>query len=227
MTSPPPINNDNVNTMTQMNNADNVDNANTANSDNPYAAPNADLNMNTDNAAHTANFYVVSHKKFLVLMTVTFGLYSIYWFWKHWHTWKNTADPSISTDVNIWPIPRALFNIFFIHSLFKKFHQIAEIKAGKGLPNINNAATIYVLTAIFNSVSSKMLADLPIFLDFLSILIFLALFYWSLWQGQQQANIACNDEQGSGNDAFNGVNYVFIVLGVILWLLMLVGTFVG
>lgn len=225
MTSPPPINNDNVNTMnTPMNN---LDNANNVNNDNPYAAPNTDLNINTGNATHTANFYVVSHKKFVVLMTVTLGLYSIYWFWKHWHTWKNTADPNLSTDVNIWPIPRAIFNIFFIHSLFKKFHQKAELKAGKGLPDINNAATVYVAAAILSNVSSRLLSDLPIFLDFLSVIIFLVLFYWSLWQGQQQANIACGDEQGSGNAAFTGVNYVFIVLGVIIWLLMLIGLFVG
>jgi hypothetical protein len=60
-------------------------------------------------------FYAVSQKKFLIMYIGTLGLYSVYWFYKHWSLYKK------SENEEMWPIMRSIFQIFFTHSLFSLF----------------------------------------------------------------------------------------------------------
>lgn len=49
--------------------------------ENPYAPPQADLTLA---AARPAAFFVVAHRKLLVMMLLSYGLYGFYWLYKHW-----------------------------------------------------------------------------------------------------------------------------------------------
>ncbi len=181
----------------------------------PYAPPESQIvppPLFADN-----QFYVVSKKKFTILTIATFGTYNLYWFWKHWELWK------IRNHADIWPIPRAIFAIFFTHKLFSNINEEAERSSGNYMPSLATPATIFVVSTIAYRIVEKLTETTPIIWDVFIVIGFLALDYWALWQGQEQANIACNDPDGESNDNLTGLNYVFIVLGVILWLLFFFG----
>ena len=62
-------------------------------------------------AASPPKFYVVSARKFWLLFLLTGGIYCVAWFYKNWAHFKRATK-----DDDIWPGPRAVFHIFFVHS---------------------------------------------------------------------------------------------------------------
>jgi len=165
-------------------------------------------------------FYIVSQKKFLILFLGTFGLYTVYWFIKHWSQYKK------SSNENMWPVMRGIFSIFFTHSLFALFEMKYTNKTGEIPKSINYLATIYVVFAIACQIFSK-LSDNgfgnPITF-YLSLLI-LPVSCWVLYTAQSLANYASEDVQGESNNILTGLNYFWLVLGVIFWLLAILGLY--
>jgi len=64
-------------------------------------------------------FFPVSEGKLITLYILSFGLYGIYWFQQNW----KRQQPMM--DKKIYPVWRAVFSIFFTHSLFKRIDQQA------------------------------------------------------------------------------------------------------
>jgi hypothetical protein len=64
-------------------------------------------------------YFAVSKAKLIVLSLVTLGLYEIYWFYKNWKLIKSR------TGLSIRPFWRALFAVFYCHSLFKSVQESA------------------------------------------------------------------------------------------------------
>ncbi len=186
-----------------------------AHTDNPYAPPKTEIQIPTP--LSEADFYVVSLNKLVILNIVTLGLYSIYWFFKNWDLYKQ------SVDNNIWPIPRAIFNIFFVHSLFGKIKNAAENATNNSTPDLTFYATLFVIIQIVNAVIPD---DINPIVILIFALTYLGLCTWCLYNAQKQANIACNDSDGESNNTFNATNYVFIVLGSLLWSLFIFGTII-
>ncbi len=92
-------------------------------SENIYTTPESELLV--DDGGVTAEFYVVSLRKFNILFFCTFGVYSIFWFYKNWRIIKTKQNREI------WPVPRAIFSIFFAHSLFREIEGELEEKTGE------------------------------------------------------------------------------------------------
>ena len=67
--------------------------------------------------------YVVGIRKFLVLSIATLNAYNTYWFW------RNFRDLRDASGKDLWPIPRALFAVFFTHGLFR---DVDETLRGQG-----------------------------------------------------------------------------------------------
>ena len=81
---------------------------------NLYAPPASEIRGESPAGALQAHtFYVVSIPKFCVLYVATFGVYGLYWFYMHWQRYRRGHGQHES----IWPVPRALFSIFFTHAL--------------------------------------------------------------------------------------------------------------
>lgn len=173
----------------------------------------------TDSEVSTVNntqpFYVVSKQKFIILHIATFGMYAFYWFWKQWTVWKKYSKEEL------WAIPRAIFAIFFTHSLFSIINQKANQTTGKVLPTIQNAATVFVVYLVLSSIINKLTMTTPIIFDIPLIAVSLIVSIWALWQGQEQANIASDDINGQSNEKLTAFNYFWIVLGIIFWLLLI------
>ncbi|WP_444996658.1 hypothetical protein [Aliikangiella sp. IMCC44359] len=185
--------------------------------DNIYQAPSSEISINStgDN-----QFYVVSAKKFLILYISTLGAYSIYWFYKHWSQFKN------KNNENMWPVMRGIFAIFFTHSLFELFNQTCKEQKTKVSWNPGSLATAYVIITIidnicnqlsFREVGSPITEILP--------LLTLPITTWLLYKAQQVANIACEDPTGSSNENYTIANFLWITIGIIIWLLTGLGLF--
>ncbi len=180
-----------------------------------YQAPESDVVV--EEASPTAPFYVVSMNKFTLLFFITLGSYLLYWFYQNWRLVKEREG------LSIWPVPRAIFSIFFTHTLFERVEQQLSHREGVTW-NGSLMATLYVLFSITSSVLDRLSFNeigSPT-TDILSLLILIP-----LWQivasAQRKVNLVCDDEQGTSNSSLTAVNWIFILLGAVLWLLVIVG----
>ena len=161
-----------------------------------------------------AKFYVVSPKKFILLFVGTMGAYSIYWFYQQWDYYRSR------TAGKQWPIIRALFPIFFVHTLFSIFDLEHKDKTGKTLENFKLLATFFVLLSIidysFNTLSGQGIGS-P-YTD-LNTFVTLPLFGFILYKIQLAVNVICDDSKGESNNTFTFANYfwVILILGLTIW----------
>lgn len=183
---------------------------------NIYDAPKADLGKDDRIADH--EFYVVSTQKFTILFLATFGIYSVFWFYRNWKMYKNYHDDDIS------PIARGIFSIFFAHSLFEYVDLAIERKSQKYNWSPSLYATLYVLFAIGGRIADK-LSESSIgspLTDIISILlIFTTCFV--LARVQVAINFSQDDEQAQTNSRLTLANYLWCVPGLAIWVLALLG----
>jgi hypothetical protein len=187
---------------------------------NPYSIPQADIQADKLLLQDTPRFYVVSPTKFLILMIVTVGIYAVYWFYKNWQNYK------IKTSQSMWPIARGIFSIFFAHSLFKEVDKTLMTNNIVHNWKPGFLATLYVIFELVSNISDRLSMNgvgLPL-TDFLFFPC-LAIITYALYQAQLSINKACLDPQGMSNSRFTAPNYFWIVFGVGLWLLIIIGSF--
>jgi hypothetical protein len=171
----------------------------------------------------SARFYVVSPRKFVVLFIGTLSLYAFYWFYKQWACLRDTA-PEGSDDRDIWPSLRAIFALFFVHSLFREVRQHSV--AGSALNEWENGAhaTFIVILMLATSTLDRLSArniGSPI-TDYLFVFLMLPLLFLYC-KAQGLINIACGDPAGATNHKLTRVNYGWLALGTVAWLLILAG----
>ena len=180
---------------------------------NPYQAPEANVEMQTTEKEY--EFYVVSGNKFLILYIGTLGLYTLYWFYQNWSLFRH------SHKLNLWPIPRAIFSVFFTHALFKHVNKALDNRW-----KYMGTATLFVIFTIASTIASTIL-DMQghVVASSLVSIVILFLSAWVLYGAQIKINEACGSQNGSENSQLTGMNVIFLIIGAILWLLMLLGTF--
>ncbi len=177
---------------------------------NPYAPPQAEV---ADQYAPAPEYYVVSPNKLLILFIGTMGYYSLYWFYKNWKIHKER------TGAEIWPIPRAIFSIFFIHAFCQLIDQKLRLAGNREGFEYGPPATLYVVVAILAAASGYFpikVGAVPI--SFLAIFISLPIYSWVLWTIQKEVNIACGQPDGESNHRLTGANYFWLILGALSWL---------
>ena len=163
-------------------------------------------------------FYVVSLKKFTLLYFFTFGLYGIYWFYKHWREYK------FYHRLSLWPVPRAIFNIFFVYSLFSRIEERLKRNQAPYSFAAQGLAIGYIIISVVGKISDQISYNggETLILELLSFMG-MGVAYFILYQAQKAVNFALNDPQGSRNSQFTGANYVWMIFGAIFWLLVLIG----
>ncbi len=190
----------------------------TEDSVNPYAAPSHDqLELATE---ASDRFYIVSGVKFLLLYLLTMGLYGLYWDYKQWALIKR------ATRGDEWPVMRAIFSVFFQHSLNAEIDQSLRRQQIAFDWNHNARATAVVIVMLVASISGRMsnreFGGLAV--DLISVACVPLLAVLRL-QVQRAANAACGDPDGRGNSQFTAANIIWFVIGSLFWLLVLVGIF--
>lgn len=183
-----------------------------------YAPPTADIEIEADG---DGKYYVVGIVKFLLLSVVTANLYSIYWYYRQWKSIR-TRDSS-----DIWPIARSIFAVFFTHSLFQ---DIDETLQRKELPHdwtpmlsASLVVAYFVFVAVLAIVSNTG-SPAPM-IDALSIVVTPALAFLML-PAQRSANAASGDAHGDSNRRLTGANWVWLIIGALIWIPSLVGLYV-
>jgi len=183
-----------------------------------YEAPQADLEEGI--ASDESEFYVVSIRKFTLLFFFTLGIYTVYWFYKNWSLYK------AHTHGNQWPVPRAIFSIFFTHSLFGNIESSLFQKNKDYSWDAGGLASLYVILTIVSRVldqlSNRSIGS-PI-TDLISLAT-VPMIYYVLMSAQKAVNISQDDELGEGNKAITGFNICWMVLGVVMWALVILGIF--
>lgn len=187
---------------------------------NPYAPPDARIAEVAANgeAAIAPPFYVVSSRKFLLLFFGTVGIYSVYWFWRHWKLHK------IDKTLDIWPVPRAIFQIFFAHSLNREVDHLIQRKRLRFDWSPGGLATLFVVASLVSGVADRLSWNgigSPIS-DLVSLATLLPVGY-CLLRTQQAANVACEDPAGDTNHRLTVANYAWLAVGALWWLLVAVG----
>jgi hypothetical protein len=171
-------------------------------------------------------FYVVSTRKLAILYVATFGLYALYWFYKNWDRYKDAWPYASEVGSTIWPVPRAVFSVFFVHSLFRKVKTHGEDKpAVARWSNMLDATqmVLLLLVASFLDRAARNSLGSP-YTDWLSLAI-LAPLLFQFVKAQRMINLSCGDPAGTGNSGFSKANYAWIIVGGLWWVLVLIGTF--
>ncbi|MEJ3674689.1 hypothetical protein WFH35_21130 [Vibrio vulnificus] len=172
-----------------------------------------------DKLSSGVSFYVVSPKKFTVMYIGTLGFYGFYWMYKNWSIYRAASGEKI------WPIARAIFFVFFLHSLCSKVTQSESLSSQGDLPkSLEWDATKYVLLSILGQISDR-LSENEIALPY-SFFVSLVLFPFMcqiLYKIQLVINESQNDMFGDTNKKLSWLNYVWLSLGGALWLMVIFG----
>jgi hypothetical protein len=185
--------------------------------DNLYAPPQSAV---IDVVAEQASpqFYVVAPVKCMALFIATLGLYSFYWFWRHWSLYKRRYAPGI------WPVPRAIFQVFFTHSLFGKIDVRLKQVDPRYRWSPSALAWLFVIFMVLANLLDRLVRTglgSPV-TDIVSLSTMLPMCY-ALLQAQKAANAACGDPKGAANAQFTPINYVWLILGLGLWAVTVMG----
>lgn len=173
-------------------------------------------NIAEDGKPENYKFYVVAPKKFSILFLTSLGLYSIYWVYKNWSIYKK------SSGANIWPIIRGMFDLFFIHSLCSKILAKNSVNpSAKERSALEWQATKYVLLTFSARICEHLAENIMPYAYLFSILL-LPFCLQALYTIQVKINQSMNDENGESNSIFSWANYIWITLGILLWLLIIV-----
>ena len=169
-------------------------------------------------ATATRPFYVVSSTKFHLLFFATFGLYSVFWFYTHWQQYRQGRAETI------WPVPRAIFAIFFVHALTERIETALKVQRQRHVWSPSTLATVYIVLAIGSTVLSRLdgrgIGTPATGLLALASLVPTALV---LMRIQAAANLACGDPAGAGNQRLGWANGVWLAIGVVGWSLVAAG----
>jgi hypothetical protein len=186
--------------------------------DNPYAAPQARIAEAPATAERS--LYVVAPRKFLLLSIVTFTWYHVYWFYRQWAELNRR-------DRDYWPVMRAIFSIFFAHSLFERVDERLREQGVRWYWSGALLATAYVVAVVGSRVLDAVARSgvdpgwalwLPLALGIVEVL--------ALYRAQLAVNAAERDPDGTGNATLTPANYAWLSVFGLLWLVVLFAIYV-
>jgi hypothetical protein len=174
----------------------------------PYAAPKAKVEDALPAASGTA-YFPVSRLKLAVMSIATFNLYQIYWFYKNWKNAQRLAGSNANAPI------RAFFYGLTSYWLFKHVREHAQsIDPGTALPAGQLALGVLAFAMIANLPDPWWLFTLAGFLPLLPV---------------QAAVNRVNEKlapDADPNARFSGWNILWLVLGVLVLALAVLGMFV-
>jgi hypothetical protein len=179
----------------------------------------AKLGENQSAGLRDIEYFAISPKRLALFSILTLGIYEIYWFYKNWQAVKSAEGAKIS------PFWRAIFAIFFCHSLFKKVLESAKSYAYRESYSPDWLATAYIFLLVIGNGLSRV-ESYEVGFNLLWLIIAISTFI-PLMSVQKAINF--NNGKIKGGDVlkpgFSGGEVVLIVIGVIWFLLVLIGTF--
>lgn len=184
-------------------------------SNNVFETPDAEL-IKEENG-NEPTFYVVSPLKFTVMYLGTFSFFSLWWFYANWRNYSRRQN------IPMWPIARAIFAIFFTHSLFGQIDDELEKKKIDYTWASSMFATIYVVVLIFGALVDAIFGDPnTITATYFVYPLMLPISAFVLFRAQLAINQSQDDVGGTSNNNFTVYNFLWLALGLVYWALMLI-----
>ncbi len=183
-----------------------------------YRAPDADYDDRKQASALEGTDYVVSASKLGLLHAATLGLYAVYWFYKHWRHQK------LVSGSNIWPLPRAIFSVFYVAPLFKQLDLDARTVGYAPGWSPGAHAAIFIVVNVTARLLDKLSGKTDDFtpLDFVALVLPL-LGMVPLIAAQKVVNLSVGDEHGRSNSQLGVGGWLLMLVGCAFWLLVLAG----
>ncbi len=175
---------------------------------NPYAPPTAEVaDVDTSDEIEAPVYFAVSTTKLLVMSLVTFLIYDVYWFYKHWKMIKEREGRDII------PVMRAIFSPFFVYSLFSNIRDEAGRYDVRPLQGAGFLAIAWVLL--------NLAGRLPDALALISLIAGVVLLPVQACANRINAKIAPNHDP---NSRFTGWNWFWIAIGTLFIVLAIYGS---
>lgn len=154
--------------------------------------------------------YIISANKFVVLSFITFGLYTVWWFYKAWRFFKQINNSSLH------PALRTIFGIFFFIPLTSMIIDLAKRKSYQ-----KNYSPTLLFIAYLITIS---LSYLPSLLGLLSVFAFV--FLIEPFKALNFAKINSTGYEVIEQNSFNGRQIFLLIIGSLWWLLVLISLFI-
>ena len=187
-------------------------------SENIYQAPEAELAVESSESEKD-QFFTTASRKLIVLSIFTLNIYSLYWFYKHWEAQKLNAER------NCMPVLRAIFQVFFVYSLFSIIRKDASSKGINASWGAGLFATVYILLQITSGIVGQLSGDPADMFNLILVswmVSFISIIPIAIVQ--KTANRINGDPDGKQNERFTGLNWLCVGLGAIYWGLVILGT---
>ena len=179
--------------------------------DNPFRAPESDFDpdqVELDAAAPPFPYHRVSLKKLIVFSLLTFNLYHFYWFYKQWQAQKRAYNELI------WPIPRAIFLNIFSYFIFRRI----ELSALSEEMHLSwTSGWVFLVYFLWG-----LAGYLP---DPLGYIVFLGVLPLIPVQESINQLFKKTAPNRTDDDHFTTLNWVFLAVLIILWVLAFTALF--
>lgn len=185
-----------------------------------YKAPEAELEI----SINKTEFFIVSAKKLWIMNMVTMGTYGVYWNYKHWQNYKYFTHKVAP----IWPVPRAIFSIFFIGSLLGLISQSYEDETSEPW-NSFSSSVLYVVMIVLN-IFFALFANIDdknaLIFQWLQIILVPLGMTYVMTIAQQKVNIACREPNAKSNCRISAANFIWIFLFSLYWSMVVLGSYI-
>lgn len=186
---------------------------------NVYAAPETVVESELPHLEESPEYHLTGTIKVIVFYVLSFGLYSAVWFYQQWRQQK------IIAGVDCWPVPRAIFSIFFAYPLFSGVKSLAEDKRvsvgwGAGL-----MAALYIIASILANVSEHIFVDDSVSVTVVMLFTVMILFVPALvlFYVQKAINSIYQGKVEDMNEKFTLINWIFTVILLGWWGMIIFG----
>lgn len=178
----------------------------------PYAPPQSSLSESrleesSRKSREEQQYFAVTPTKFVIMGIFSFGLYEIYWFYKNWYLIRKRNKNSI------YPFWRAVFARIWTYFFVENLNQSAEQNGIDKSDSAGVAIIYFVLAATWR---------LPEPFFILGVTSFVPLIPINNLCGKLQQKVTPSLPINGG---LSMGNWVVIVAGTLLWILVLAGLF--
>lgn len=165
--------------------------------------------INSSNVSIDTHSKVIPLKKFALYNICSLGIYQLYWIYK---SWKNIKE---YRKIDISPILRTIFSVFFVASLAKDTLSMAK---DKGYTKNYSYVIVYMLFILLNFAGKK----LPDFLGFIvaisSFVVFIPVVQASNYFWQKEEPLL------KVNDKFSISSILLLIIGGLIVFFSLIGS---
>ena len=178
-------------------------------STNPYAPPLARVDdARGSDVVVDAPFFAVAPWKVLLMCVVTMGLYQVYWFYANWRLVQRRERSEI------WPVPRAIFGLFFCNALFQRMRRFGKERGVAGAESFSAGAL--ATTWIIGSLAWR----LPAPFTLVGLAAWIALLPVQSYASRVNAHVA---PEADRNARLTWLNWIAVVLGGAFFVLVVIG----